>query len=888
MVDGYYSGHTGAQIDEAVSKVLEAPTPVASYYLHSNDDTGALEWVELIIPEGMRILELSESTGSIDPEDLEEMATGHIIGLAYNGQIYVYKNQINEGYEYEYLGFDSTDVNHNTLICSTISVSSAGTYSSASFTKSIEVDSALSDESVHPVQNAVVTGAINTLDEKINGKKTAYVISDDASATNRLFNSTETTIVLNVNASIVDVNNNTIPLANLIVGDDVLITEENVPDRWVISKTNETITFTKLDVKIDLSNYVQKSTTVNGHALSSNVTVTASDVGLGSVVNTGDSATPIENGTTKFTTGGAYTELNKKVDKTQFGEVVLSTTEGNLTNEQIAEIEKPFCVMIYDNTTRREVCLLSRDRNEISSVYEFRSVPYYTSSGANAQIHYYTINAGMVSKTYTVTHNTLDLYTDTQIDKLLNAKVGQNEVVDNLTSDYVAANPQPTTNNFITNVYYTRSGSGTELDPYVYTLATAFAVSTTYYVKTIATVAALNTALDTKQDNLVNQQNIKSINGNSILGSGNLDVRTFQPFPASWASYTTGTTSAFCAMVNNDTSATEGMAYLGDLRCSDFSSSGIPISNGEAIVEIIAGVSNNKVICIHLTSGNVKPYSWDYTWWNGSSPVGWHSYVPSSDLTDSIVKNGTNAVKSGAIYDALDLKLSKAEFEEYSESVEFSSDPLSGASNLASIKVGDDKWNIKQIDVDNALSDVSENPVQNKVVKGALDNKQNSSSVLSSVAERTTGTGLLKLTNGVSSLDTNTYLTEHQPVDAALSGTSENPVQNKVVKAALDLKANAADIDPLSVVMNTEKSTDPSALEVRSITLTDNVGSTIYNIPEPDVPNIVYATTADIEGLFESIDPETHTLNISGNVDTVNHSFNTPGTINTETHTLNL
>ena len=43
--------------------------------------------------------------------------------------------------------------------------------------------------------------------------------------------------------------------------------------------------------------------------------VTAAQVGLGSVANTGDSATPVSGGTTKFTTGGAYTELNKKVDK---------------------------------------------------------------------------------------------------------------------------------------------------------------------------------------------------------------------------------------------------------------------------------------------------------------------------------------------------------------------------------------------------------------------------------------------------------------------------------------------------------------------------------------------------------------------------------------------
>lgn len=45
------------------------------------------------------------------------------------------------------------------------------------------------------------------------------------------------------------------------------------------------------------------------------VALTASDVGLGSVVNTGDSNIPTSGGTTKFTTGGAYTELAKKQDK---------------------------------------------------------------------------------------------------------------------------------------------------------------------------------------------------------------------------------------------------------------------------------------------------------------------------------------------------------------------------------------------------------------------------------------------------------------------------------------------------------------------------------------------------------------------------------------------
>lgn len=60
------------------------------------------------------------------------------------------------------------------------------------------------------------------------------------------------------------------------------------------------------------------SNTSNPHS------VTKSQVGLGNVVNTGDSNTPVSGGTTKFTTGGAYTELNKKADK------VASATNGNL------------------------------------------------------------------------------------------------------------------------------------------------------------------------------------------------------------------------------------------------------------------------------------------------------------------------------------------------------------------------------------------------------------------------------------------------------------------------------------------------------------------------------------------------------------------------------
>ena len=55
--------------------------------------------------------------------------------------------------------------------------------------------------------------------------------------------------------------------------------------------------------------YVPQTRTVNGHALTGNISVTKSDVGLGSVANTGDSANVSNGGTTKFTTGGAYNIL---------------------------------------------------------------------------------------------------------------------------------------------------------------------------------------------------------------------------------------------------------------------------------------------------------------------------------------------------------------------------------------------------------------------------------------------------------------------------------------------------------------------------------------------------------------------------------------------------
>lgn len=89
------------------------------------------------------------------------------------------------------------------------------------------------------------------------------------------------------------------------------------------------------------------------------------------------------------------------------------------------------------------------------------------------------------------------------------------------------------------------------------------------------------------------------------------------------------------------------------------------------------------------------------------------------------------------------------------------------------------------VDVDNALSATSTNPVQNKVVKAALDGK-------AGTAVATTAA------NGLMSKADKTKLNDIErganktTIDSAMSGSSVNPVQNKVIKQYIDDKVAAA------------------------------------------------------------------------------------------------
>ena len=138
---------------------------------------------------------------------------------------------------------------------------------------------------------------------------------------------------------------------------------------------------------------------------------------------------------------------------------------------------------------------------------------------------------------------------------------------------------------------------------------------------------------------LVSGTNIKTINNQSILGSGNMDIATNQAFPTSWPTTSATTTKAFCDAVNADSSAVAGMSYLGEVRWSDLPST---LVNAEVVVEIMHGTgTSGKVIHLVLTSGNLAPYRWEYTYWNnGSNVSGWIGYQTQLTAGEGIAING--------------------------------------------------------------------------------------------------------------------------------------------------------------------------------------------------------------------------------------------------------
>lgn len=153
--------------------------------------------------------------------------------------------------------------------------------------------------------------------------------------------------------------------------------------------------------------------------------------------------------------------------------------------------------------------------------------------------------------------------------------------------------------------------------------------------------------LEDYQPKLVSGVNIKTINEQSILGSGNLNIGTNRSFPTTWPTNTTF--DSFLKTIFTDTSAVQGNSYLGELTCS-----GLPtgINNAEAIVEIMtSAVASSKCIHVILTSGNVNPYRWEYTAWHYNTQTetydksNWIGFQPTIPFTGTDGStNGTSGI----------------------------------------------------------------------------------------------------------------------------------------------------------------------------------------------------------------------------------------------------
>ena len=124
---------------------------------------------------------------------------------------------------------------------------------------------------------------------------------------------------------------------------------------------------------------------------------------------------------------------------------------------------------------------------------------------------------------------------------------------------------------------------------------------------------------------LISGVNVKTINGDSIVGSGNLAIKSYHTFGANWD---TSTIKKLCDSIVNDSAAEAGMSYYGK-----FTGSGLPSGLGQAemTIDIIANDSaNGKSLHLTVFSATNSPYKWEaqYVKLNGNYPssISWRAY----------------------------------------------------------------------------------------------------------------------------------------------------------------------------------------------------------------------------------------------------------------------
>ena len=138
------------------------------------------------------------------------------------------------------------------------------------------------------------------------------------------------------------------------------------------------------------------------------------------------------------------------------------------------------------------------------------------------------------------------------------------------------------------------------------------------------------------------QIQLKTINGESIEGTGNITTKSYHVFNNTW---NTSSIKNLCESMVADSSVEAGMSYYGKFTGSGLPS---PLGQAEMTIEVIANdISNGKSLVLTVFSADTTPYKWEtqYVKINGNYPstITWRTFqqqITSSNKLDySLLQN---------------------------------------------------------------------------------------------------------------------------------------------------------------------------------------------------------------------------------------------------------
>lgn len=403
--------------------------------------------------------------------------------------------------------------------------------------------------------------------------------------------------------------------------------------------------------------FVEQTTTVNGKALSNNITLAASDVGaLPSSTTIGNGTLTIQNNGVDVDSFNANSTTNKTIN------IITPTKTSDLTNDS-GFIDSSG---LSNYATQTDLTNgLATKQDTISDLSTIRS------NAANGQSAYTTIGGYGDIVTYNASNfatSAQGSLADTALQQgdnisLLNNNagyitgIGSSDVITALGyTPYNSTNP----NGYITGISssdvttalgYTPYNSSNP-NGYTSNVGTVTSVNNTQPDAngnvTISVSGGANTDLSNLtatgeahfQEPLVSGTNIKTINNTSILGSGNIEI-------GGGGSYSGGTGISITSanVINHSNSITAGT--IGSSSSTSGSTIAIPYANYDAQGHITGKGTHTHTVTGFLTSSSsyVASSRFDGQWvWkyqeilNGAKAVGSYSYALSNYLPDTTNK----------------------------------------------------------------------------------------------------------------------------------------------------------------------------------------------------------------------------------------------------------